>query len=110
MKTYLIVIFAVFILILSTVYFTLIRDTGNRRETVATTSGVLLLKNFKDSGIRIITDADATEISIDIEGSEGLLDDIWFNQIDKGATEFSLPDELKGLKGIIIVPANVRII
>lgn len=83
--------------------------SSNKQATLQVSGGDFVVKNIKNGGIQIISDS-VDEIQIDLKGPRNELDNINFNQLDGGLSEFSIPDDSVGITGIIRVPNYITVV
>ena len=108
-KTYIISGIAAFMVIAGSVFFVFAHRETDVVQSIPFEKGDFVTKNTSKADLQFIK-KDDTKITVSLVGPADELKRVVFNQIDGGASEFSLPADSKGIRGTITVPQGVKII
>jgi len=108
-KQYLIAILITLALLLVSGIFIFTKNESSLDKSINLQKGDLVTKNTSKGDLKFITNQ-TEKITINLVGPADELKKVVFSQIDTGASEFSLPEDSKGIKGTITVPQGITII
>lgn len=106
MQKYILALLAVIVFFIGLAYFQLFsRQTSYQRSVLASTNGVLVLNNFDNGNVKIVT-SKTDKISFDLQGTQDDLAGLNYES-DGIYTKFGLSSDWAGISGTITVPEGI---